>query len=418
MAVEVAKLGFHMNSFSHPPPPPPALTPFISPRKNHLSFFPKSFINKSSFGGRRRRNYLFSRRLSASLLEEQQQELSFTEPETKLIEALIGIQGRGRSASPQQLNDVEQAVKILEGQEGVFDPTNSSLIEGRWQLIFTTRPGTASPIQRTFVGVDTFSVFQEVYLRTDDPRVSNIVRFSDAIGELKVEAAASVKDGKRILFRFDKAAFSFSFLPFKVPYPVPFRLLGDEAKGWLDTTYLSQSGNIRISRGNKGTTFVLQKETEPRQRLLSAISTGVGITEAIDKLVTLNQSVAKEPELQVGKWQLIWSSQQETDSWFENAANGLMGTQIVKENGRLKFLVDILLGFRFSIDGNFVKSGDKTYDVTMDDAAILAGPFGVPMEMRSKFNLELLYTDAKIMITRGYNRILFVHLRVDNSETK
>lgn len=25
--------------------------------------------------------------------------------------------------------------------------TSSSLIEGRWQLMFTTRPGTASPIQ-------------------------------------------------------------------------------------------------------------------------------------------------------------------------------------------------------------------------------------------------------------------------------
>lgn len=42
-------------------------------------------------------------------------------------------------------------------------------------------------MQRTFVGVDSFSVFQEIYLRTDDPRVSNIVKFSDTIGELKVE---------------------------------------------------------------------------------------------------------------------------------------------------------------------------------------------------------------------------------------
>lgn len=42
-------------------------------------------------------------------------------------------------------------------------------------------------MQRTFVGVDSFSVFQEVYLQTDDPRVSNIVKFSDTIGELKVE---------------------------------------------------------------------------------------------------------------------------------------------------------------------------------------------------------------------------------------
>lgn len=186
-----------------------------------------------------------------SSLVKEEQSLSFTEPEAALVEALLGIQGRGRAASLQQLKDVEDTVRVLEDLKGVPDPTSSSLIEGRWQLIFTTRPGTASPIQRTFVGVDFFKVFQEVDLRTDYQRVSNIVKFSDAIGELKVEAAATIKDGKRILFRFDRAAFAFKFVPFKVPYPVPFKLLGDEAKGWLDTTYLSPTGNIRISRGNK-----------------------------------------------------------------------------------------------------------------------------------------------------------------------
>uniref|UniRef100_A0A2N9ISC7 Elongation factor Ts, mitochondrial n=1 Tax=Fagus sylvatica TaxID=28930 RepID=A0A2N9ISC7_FAGSY len=45
------------------------------------------------------------------------------------------------------VEDVERAVQVLEGLEGVPDPTNSSLIEGRWKLMFTTRPGTASPIQ-------------------------------------------------------------------------------------------------------------------------------------------------------------------------------------------------------------------------------------------------------------------------------
>ena len=38
---------------------------------------------------------------------------------------------------------------------------------------------------------------------------------------------------------------------------VPFKLLGDEAKGWLDTRYLSQ--RLRVSVGNKGTTFVLSR---------------------------------------------------------------------------------------------------------------------------------------------------------------
>lgn len=141
--------------------------------------------------------------------------------------------------------------------------------------------------------------------------------------------------------------------------------------------------------------------------------------EAIDEFILLNKNVAKgEPELLEGEWQVIWSSQMETDSWLENAANGLMGVQVVKSNGKLKFLVDILLGIRFSMDGTFVKSGTNTYDVIMNDGAILAGQFGVPVEMESKFKLELLYTDEKIRITRGYNNIIFVHVHVDGSKQK
>ncbi|KAH6812958.1 Plastid-lipid associated protein PAP / fibrillin family protein [Perilla frutescens var. frutescens] len=336
---------------------------------------------------------------------------AFTQEENALINALIGVQGRGRSVSASQLQKVERAVQILEGLKGVSDPTGSSLIEGRWQLMFTTRPSTASPIQRTFVGVDSFSVFQEIYLQTDDPRVSNIVKFSDSIGELKVEAVASTKDGNRILFRFDRASFSFKFLPFKLPYPVPFRLLGDEVKGWLDTTYLSQSGNIRISRGNKGTTFVLQKETEERQNLLSAISKGGEVREAIDKFINSNKSTVKgEFELLEGEWLMLWSSQEVTESWIENASKGLMGKQIIKPNGQMKFLVDILFGLKFSMTGTYVKSGFNAYDVTMDDAAIVAGPYGIPAEMETKFTLEILYSDEKMRISRGYDDILFVHI--------
>lgn len=38
----------------------------------------------------------------------------------------------------------------------------------------------------------------------------------------------------------------------------------------------------------------------------------------------------------------------------------------------------------------FRRSGFNTYDVSMDDAAIVAGPYGLPAEMESKFTLELL----------------------------
>ena len=59
----------------------------------------------------------------------------------------------------------------------------------------------------------------------------------------------------QVSFTFDLAYFQWG--PVRLPYPVPFRLLGDEARGWLDTTYLSP--RLRISRGNKGTTFVFRR---------------------------------------------------------------------------------------------------------------------------------------------------------------
>ncbi len=67
-------------------------------------------------------------------------------------------------------------------------PTRSSLLEGRWKLLYTSTPGTASPIQRSFVGVDAFSVFQEIVVVNNQLRVNNIVKFGSSIGELKVTA--------------------------------------------------------------------------------------------------------------------------------------------------------------------------------------------------------------------------------------
>ncbi|CAM9952141.1 unnamed protein product, partial [Discosporangium mesarthrocarpum] len=61
----------------------------------------------------------------------------------------------------------------------------------------------------------------------------------------------------RINFQFDEAGFELKALPFTIPYPVPFRLLGDDVKGWIDLTYLSKG--LRLARGNKGTLFVLRR---------------------------------------------------------------------------------------------------------------------------------------------------------------
>jgi len=49
--------------------------------------------------------------------------------------------------------------------------------------------------------------------------------------------------------------------PWKVPYPVPFALLGDRARGTFDTVYLDT--DLRIATGSKsGSIFVLAREPE------------------------------------------------------------------------------------------------------------------------------------------------------------
>uniref|UniRef100_A0ACD5V0G4 Uncharacterized protein n=1 Tax=Avena sativa TaxID=4498 RepID=A0ACD5V0G4_AVESA len=376
---------------SHAPTPSPSFPPFGTSYRRH---------------SRSRRQPRLYPLLAASSVEAG--EASYTEPEEALLEALVGVQGRGRAVAPRQLQEVESAVQTLEALQGVPDPTNSSLIEGSWKLIFTTRPGTASPIQRIFVGVDSFRVFQEVYLRTDDPRVVNVVKFSEKVGELAVQAEATIKDGKRILFRFDQAAFTFKFLPFKVP----FRLLGDEAKGWLDTIYLSRSGNIRISRGNKGTTFVLQKSADPRQTLLSAISAGTGVKEVIDDLTSSITGVEADLSTLAGEWQLLWASQTEGESWSSVASAGLKDFQTIRDDGQLKNLVTPFPGVSLNARGNVCESrSSNTFRVSMNEGAVQVGGVQFPLATHGEFVMDILYIDNKIRISR-LNQHELVHLRI------
>eukprot|EP00245_Coleochaete_scutata_P005884 TRINITY_DN19859_c0_g1_i1.p1 TRINITY_DN19859_c0_g1~~TRINITY_DN19859_c0_g1_i1.p1 ORF type:complete len:431 (-),score=75.34 TRINITY_DN19859_c0_g1_i1:392-1684(-) len=337
--------------------------------------------------------------------------------ERNLLEAIAGVRGRGRAASEAQKNDIAEAVKLLEDDGGVSDPVQSPLIEGKWQLMYTTRPGTASPIQRTFVGVDAFTVYQEVVLRgTDDPRISNIVQFSESVGLLKVEALATVAEGgKRIKFQFDRAAFDFKALPFKVPYPVPFKLLGDEAKGWLDTTYLSQSGDVRISRGNKGTTFVLQKNPSPRQRLLQAANSGRNVEKAIEEIVPLNPTAAPAAsEMLPGKWRLIWSSQASDANPLQKLGTRVTNFQLIDaETSRLENLVEVAGGFLKLRAGASTKTAsDIRTDVNIDGGVLEIGALSIPLKfLVGQGYVEQLYLDDKVRISRGNKGSLFIHVR-------
>ena len=84
-------------------------------------------------------------------------------------------------------------------------------------------------------------------------------------------------------------------------------------QGWLDITYLSPDGQFRLSRGNKGTLFVLVRDPSPREQLLQAIERGqkAEVEEAIELLQSKGSPVSKPAKSgQVfGRWRLRWSKQ-------------------------------------------------------------------------------------------------------------
>ena len=87
LKVYTTNLGFQSN-------PIPTFSPIFNPRTLPYKT-PKLFESSSSH----RNVYVYR-----SSIVDNQQLVSFDEPENQLIDALIGIQGQGRSASPQQLN--------------------------------------------------------------------------------------------------------------------------------------------------------------------------------------------------------------------------------------------------------------------------------------------------------------------------
>jgi len=220
--------------------------------------------------------------------------------ETELIAA---IQDEGsRLANSER---IESLIEQLEqpSSAGIAEPAIAPEVYGRWRLMYTTNTDTSSPIQRKAVDTQKFPIYQDIVLEEDGSGkrlllVKQIVQFSDT-AKLSVDALASTaaypleelttprkttgkvlginvlgvslvgdeaqpdpnRPNSRIDFVFDEGNFELGN-GVKIPYPVPFRLplLRDWVKGWIDITFLSN--RVRISRGNKGTTFVLLKEDD------------------------------------------------------------------------------------------------------------------------------------------------------------
>jgi hypothetical protein len=227
-------------------------------------------------------------RWSAAAMAGAPDETDVQQNEAELVALLGRYDGNDRATEAKILQLVGSLCAAPSSDAPVSDPR----INGCWRLRFTskskfdisnplgsrvdgTKPGleglfgssaateaSSSPIQRAVTSSSYkqdsgVRIYQNIELESPDPRVDQLVFIGDSSEPfLRLSASAAKALPKRLDFTFDLAYFN--VFGVRVPYPVPFRLLGKEAMGWLDTDYLSD--NVRITQGNKGTTFVLIRE--------------------------------------------------------------------------------------------------------------------------------------------------------------
>jgi len=82
-------------------------------------------------------------------------------------------------------------------------------------------------------------------------------------GKLVLKANQEETRNNKRIFRFERGYFLLEFVwgsRVSIPYPVPFRLLGDRAVGWLDTIGYDEKSGYRAAVGNKGTKFIFRRE--------------------------------------------------------------------------------------------------------------------------------------------------------------
>jgi hypothetical protein len=415
-----------------------------------------------------------------------------------ILDIVSSTTGRGKGGlSPADATAFAAAVATLETDGGVPAPkrTADPRLAGRWALLFTENAAnSASPIQRSFTGIDAVSIYQEVSPAvfnaadgslTSPCAVTNVVQ--TPAGTLRVRARASTAaapipgftprsgagipllgkssstppthPGVRLDFAFQSAAFYWKAgvpLP-PLPYPVPFSLfeaaggpLGDEVKGWLDVTYLSPDGTFRLSRGNKGTLFVLARAPGPAEELAAARSLRLDAAGVAARAADLAASGAGVPSpatspLAPGRWRLVWSEQAPDANPLQRAlADRVDSWQVIGTDGTAENVVNLLPGGAVQVVALAAcgpASGSRTaIDISRVELRLLGGLVRIPLSNRQakpkagpakkgsaradvkglkaarptgEGFIDWLFLSPNLRVTRGSKGSLFVHVRDD-----
>ena len=188
-----------------------------------------------------------------------------------LLEAIAGT-NRGLMATEIQKQGILAAIAQLEDRNPTPRPLEAAeLLEGDWRLLYTTSRG--------ILGIDRFPFLNlgQVYqsIRVVESKVYNV---AEVFGLPLVEGIVSVAarfqpvSDRRVDVRFERSILGLQrLLNYQSPAAfiqelesgrkltaIDFAITNPNQQGWLDITYLD--ADLRISRGNEGSVFVLTKK--------------------------------------------------------------------------------------------------------------------------------------------------------------
>ncbi|KAK7246849.1 hypothetical protein RIF29_41719 [Crotalaria pallida] len=209
------------HQFPHVPRQPQvAISSLNKWRANVSSFFP-AFLNRKKGN-------------DANSLKEE------------LLDALAPLD-RGADATPQDQLTIDQIARQLEAVNPTKAPLKSDLLDGKWELIYTTSQSILQTKRPKFLR----SVANYQAINVDNLRAQNMESWPFFN---QVTADLTPLNARKVAVKFDYFKIA-GLIPVKAP---------DSARGELEITYLDEE--LRVSRGDKGNLFIL-KMVDPSYRV-------------------------------------------------------------------------------------------------------------------------------------------------------
>jgi hypothetical protein len=178
-------------------------------------------------------------RAQASLFPFLKKKKDTTVVKEELLEA-IGPLDRGAEATPEDQYRVDQIAQELEAINPTKEPLRSPLLNGKWELLYTTS-ATILKSQRPKFLRPNGKIYQAI--NTDTLRAQNLETWPFFN---QVTANLTPLSGRRVAVKFDKFKIA-GLISVNAP---------DQARGELEITYVDDE--LRISRGDKGNLFILR----------------------------------------------------------------------------------------------------------------------------------------------------------------